>query len=69
MKKVYLHLIFLGAFIYLGSAHVGLTFPKARSLDLDFLDFVRTKGPCGMPKGKLHSNNYLLLRNCNPFWS
>ena len=34
-------------------AHVGLTFPPARKYDLDFLDNVRTKPPCGMPKGKL----------------
>ncbi len=33
-------------------AHVRLTFPPARDLDLDFLDNVRTKPPCGMPKGK-----------------
>lgn len=32
-------------------AHVGLTFPPARQYDLDFLDNIRTKGPCGMPKG------------------
>ena len=34
-------------------AHVGLTFPPARQYDLDFLDNVRTRPPCGMPKGKL----------------
>ena len=33
-------------------AHVGLTFPPARKFDLDFLDNIRTKPPCGMPKGK-----------------
>lgn len=32
--------------------HVGLTYPPARKYDLDFLDNVRTKPPCGMPKGK-----------------
>lgn len=32
-------------------AHVGLTFPPARQYDLDFLDNVRTRPPCGMPKG------------------
>ena len=31
--------------------HVALTFPPARSYDLDFLDTFRTQGPCGMPKG------------------
>lgn len=34
------------------SAHVALTYPPARKYDLDFLDNSRTKGPCGMPKGK-----------------
>ena len=32
--------------------HVALTFPAARRYDLDFLDNLRTKAPCGMPKGK-----------------
>jgi len=32
-------------------AHVALTYPPARRLDLDFLDNARTPGPCGMPKG------------------
>lgn len=36
-------------FIY---SHVALTYPPARQYDLDFLDNSRTKGPCGMPKGK-----------------
>jgi hypothetical protein len=34
------------------SAHMALTYPQARKYDLDFLDNSRTKGPCGMPKGK-----------------
>lgn len=33
-------------------AHVALTYPPARKYDLDFLDNSRTRGPCGMPKGK-----------------
>ncbi len=41
-------------------AHVGLTFPPARKYDLDFLDNVRTRPPCGMPKGK-HKHFWL---NC-----
>ena len=41
-------------------AHVGLTFPPARQYDLDFLDNVRTRPPCGMPKGKA---NHLKLLN------
>lgn len=34
------------------TSHVALTFPPARTYDLDFLDSGRTPGPCGMPKGK-----------------
>ena len=40
-------------------AHVGLTFPQARQYDLDFLDNVRTRPPCGMPKGNFRSEPYL----------
>ena len=29
-------------------AHVRLTYPPARTFALDFLDNVRTQGPCGM---------------------
>lgn len=35
------------------TSHVALTFPPARTYDLDFLDTSRTPGPCGMPKGKI----------------
>ncbi|XP_045106315.1 uncharacterized protein LOC123501521, partial [Portunus trituberculatus] len=35
------------------TGHVALTFPPARSYDLDFLDSFRTQGPCGMPKGDI----------------
>jgi len=34
------------------NAHVALTWPPARRLQLDFLDSVRTRAPCGMPKGE-----------------
>ena len=44
----------------LTEAHVGLTFPPARKYDLDFLDNLRTKPPCGMPKGK--KKNTFLFR-------
>jgi len=34
-------------------SHVALTYPIARRVDYDFLDNVRTPGPCGgQPKGK-----------------
>ncbi|XP_073961160.1 uncharacterized protein isoform X2 [Choristoneura fumiferana] len=36
--------------------HVALTYPPARRYDLDFLDNVRTKPPCGMPKGSLKTS-------------
>lgn len=32
-----------------GGAHVSLTFPPARLPNYDFLDNVRTGGPCGVP--------------------
>ena len=45
--------ILLGAVLLLQSsrvhAHVRLTFPPARFPDYDFLDNVRTGGPCGIP--------------------
>lgn len=40
--------------------HVNLVFPPARSLDLDFLDNVRTKPPCGMPKGERKRHFFLI---------
>ncbi len=46
-----LQLVFMN--VGLTSGHVALTYPPARKYDLDFLDNVRTKGPCGMPKGEL----------------
>ena len=33
-------------------AHIRLTFPPARKYQFDFLDNVRTPGPCGMPSGE-----------------
>ena len=38
--------------VSVSEGHVALTFPAARRFDLDFLDNLRTKAPCGMPKGK-----------------
>ncbi len=32
--------------------HVRLNFPEGRDLTLDFLDSVRTRPPCGMPRGE-----------------
>jgi hypothetical protein len=46
-----LYLVSWNRFAIEVQAHVGLTFPPARNYDLDFLDNIRTKPPCGMPKG------------------
>lgn len=48
LRTMLLLLLWLGV----ARAHVALTYPPARHYDLDFLDNSRTKGPCGMPKGK-----------------
>ena len=45
--------------------HVGLSFPPARKYDLDFLDNVRTKPPCGMPKGRKSFLLQFLLSCCH----
>ena len=39
------------AVIKVGTAHFSLTYPKARFPDYDFLDNVRTGGPCGVGNG------------------
>ena len=39
----------LAVALHLCTAHVRLTFPPARYPDYDFLDNVRTGGPCGVP--------------------
>jgi len=38
-----------------GGAHFALTYPPARYPDYDFLDNVRTGGPCGVPNGELET--------------
>ena len=47
-------LLIVGAALPYCWTHVALTYPPARNYALDFLDSARTKGPCGMPKGKLN---------------
>lgn len=54
-----LFLVALVSLLGLATAHVALTFPRARQYDLDFLDNARTPGPCGMPKGKSITLGYL----------
>lgn len=53
-RSTMMAIVALLALMWLGvaRAHVALTYPPARHYDLDFLDNARTKGPCGMPKGK-----------------
>ena len=43
------------------SAHVSLTFPPARSPNYDFLDNIRTGGPCGIPRECIQLTVTLLL--------
>ncbi|KAJ8040166.1 Serine-rich 25 kDa antigen protein [Holothuria leucospilota] len=45
MKSV---VLVLSVLLGISTAHVRLTFPPARQYDFDFLDNVRTNGPCGM---------------------
>ena len=47
-------------------AHISLTFPPARLPNYDFLDNVRTGGPCGVPGESLMQPwNELELVECN----
>ncbi|XP_006819112.1 uncharacterized protein LOC102801088 [Saccoglossus kowalevskii] len=41
-------LLFLAVVVALSRAHVRITFPVARQPDFDFLDNIRTQGPCGV---------------------
>ncbi|XP_030851987.1 uncharacterized protein LOC578616 isoform X1 [Strongylocentrotus purpuratus] len=43
-----LRLVLGACLVSICAAHVRLTFPQARTFALDFLDNVRTSGPCGM---------------------
>lgn len=40
------------------SGHITLTFPPARKYAFDFLDNIRTRGPCGVPKGNTHTDQF-----------
>ncbi|GMT16913.1 hypothetical protein PFISCL1PPCAC_8210, partial [Pristionchus fissidentatus] len=56
-------------FLPLTSAHVSLTFPSARYPPLDFLDSLRTKGPCGVPvPRKQYLTNLVVNRPYNITW-
>lgn len=52
LSLLYNYILIIFSIINITYGHVALTFPPARKYDLDFLDNSRTKGPCGMPKGK-----------------
>ena len=45
------------------SGHIRLTWPPARFPDYDFLDNVRTGGPCGIPGKTTGLSRGLVLRN------
>ena len=40
------------------SGHITLTFPPARKYAFDFMDNIRTRGPCGVPKGNTHTDQF-----------
>lgn len=54
-------ILYLSCLLQFTSAHVALTYPPARKYGLDFLDNSRTKGPCGMPKGKIFTSLFFFL--------
>ena len=47
--RALLSLLGVAFLLHCSYAHVRLTFPPARFPDYDFLDNVRTGGPCGIP--------------------
>ena len=48
--KYYLSILLTVMVLTTVNGHVRLNFPKARMYDFDFLDNIRTRGPCGMPE-------------------
>ena len=62
-----LPLLLLATTLAPSRAHVALTYPPARKYDHDFLDNVRTKGPCGMPKGRKIANLQGVPKYAFPF--
>ena len=51
MRKLAVVLIVICSVVQFSSAHFSLTYPIARYPDYDFLDNIRTGGPCGVPNG------------------
>ena len=49
--KLAVILIVICSVVQFSSAHFSLTYPIARYPDYDFLDNIRTGGPCGVPNG------------------
>ena len=49
--KLAIVLIVASCIVQFSNAHFSLTYPKARYPDYDFLDNIRTGGPCGVPNG------------------
>ncbi|GAB6031628.1 hypothetical protein CHUAL_009388 [Chamberlinius hualienensis] len=52
MNRLLCLLLLLNGGCQLSWSHVALKYPPARKYDLDFLDNIRTPGPCGMPQGE-----------------
>lgn len=53
--KLAVILIVICSVVHFSSAHFSLTYPIARYPDYDFLDNIRTGGPCGVPNGTVTS--------------
>ena len=51
MKLAIILIVASCAIVQFSNAHFSLTYPKARYPDYDFLDNIRTGGPCGVPNG------------------
>ena len=51
MKLTVTLIVAICTVIRLNNAHISLSYPKARYPDYDFLDNIRTGGPCGVPDG------------------
>ncbi|KAF8363342.1 hypothetical protein PRIPAC_90265 [Pristionchus pacificus] len=61
--------ILLLLFLPFTSSHVSLTFPSSRYPPLDFLDSLRTKGPCGVPvPRKQYLTNLIINKPYNITW-
>lgn len=60
--------LFVAILVHAAHAHISLTFPPARSPDYDFLDNVRTGGPCGVPGEASKTNPFLAYALIEHTW-